>query len=1187
MMSAHPPGDPLHVAALNGDVHEARELLDKGLRTVNCRDVYDDETPLHCACRRGHLAVVRVLVSEFNANLNIRDVYGRTALFHACDGGHLDVIRVLVSEFKADLATSDDGGWTPLLLVCNEKKIDVIRVLVSELGADLSIRSRKGWTPLHHACAKGHLDIVMLLSELKADLAIRGGVRGLTPMHCASAEGRLDVVEFLVSEFDAGVTIQDNSGWTPLHCACDGGHLAVVRALVSKFNADSNAPDNGGRTGAMLAARKAHDSIVIALLLEFKCPVNARDGNGKSVIHHACAGGSVNLLRALILSHKADCNALDEDGNTPLRIAAYEDNLEIAQLLIEEFGCDPRAGNAGQMLLFRAIAVGNVSLVKTLLDVHGAYANARGSRGGTLLQMATAEGKLAIAHILIKEYGCNPTIGNVGQTLLYKACRKGDISLLQTLLEYVSPLLTDYNGDTLLHLVSQVDNLRCVEFLALANAPLLVRNKDGKSPIDVAKGSSKEFLVQYLDKNKKSIRNHYNKILAQAKKKYAGPQYITRMFVLGYPDAGKSSFIECLKREGLFESLSKVSESSVPPHTAGIIPSEYMSKQHGRVLFYDFAGDAEYYSSHAAIFESFASSRKGENLFIVVVDLRRDNITIETTLHYWFSFVQYQKFSNISFMVVGSHLDEISKDINGIEEKSQILEKFCEAVHPNVRKTHFSTLNCRDPRSNQIVQFKRQIFSWISGSNHSEIGKEASLLLGLLERDFRAVTACPVKMLAAHIEDLGVCLPTDTRALHHILLKLHEFGILLLLGDHSIGYHHVILNMAKLTNKVHELLFSEKSAISSLKRSYPGFQSAQLNVGILPESILEEVLPKYITKECLVYLQYCQQISHADIRAFQQCEPVDAQSFLFFPALCSVDKSQVSWEEAASNSFRIGWLALCADPPDYFPPRFLHVLLLRLVHSFTLAMAGESQTAYASPEHSRHCVMWKNGIHWSNEKKIDCIVEVVNMNRGVVVFSQCSSEWREDCTDVFTKVISCVMEAKAEFCHSIKPRFFLLDSCVEADYHSEDHQFAMSDVITALEYPGGKNLVLSLSGRGKMEISKFQCLRKLSPWRSLFPIDFSEVLHFLQDVTREIYELGDSLGIPQAVLHALEEDFPSDDRRRRELVWWWMSSSPDTPCWWQLVQALQGIGENVLAEKVKKKHGKPAWYYFRVLFCLL
>ena len=167
------------------------------------------------------------------------------------------------------------------------------------------------------------------------------------------------------------------------------------------------------------------------------------------------------------------------------------------------------------------------------------------------------------------------------------------------------------------------------------------------------------------------------------------------------------------------------------------------------------------------------------------------------------------------------------------------------------------------------------------------------------------------------------------------------------------------------------------------------------------------------------------------------------------------------------------------------------------------------------------------------------------------------------------------MEAKAEFCHSIKPQFFLLDSSAEADYLNEDHLFAVSDVERALECPEGKRVIISVSGKGKMEFSKFQCMRKLTLWDSLFPIDFNTVLHILREV-RGMFELGQGLGAPQGALKDIEDDFPFDvKRRRRELVrWWWMSSSQDPPCWWHLVQALKGIDENALAEEIRREHGE-------------
>lgn len=132
----------------------------------------------------------------------------------------------------------------------------------------------------------------------------------------------------------------------------------------------------------------------------------------------------------------------------------------------------------------------------------------------------------------------------------------------------------------------------------------------------------------------------------------------------------------------------------------------------------------------------------------------------------------------------------------------------------------------------------------------------------------------------------------------------------------------------------------------------------------------------------------------------------------------------------------------------------------------------------------------------------------------------------------------------------------------------------MSDVEKALSCHES-NVVISISGKGEMKCSKLQCMRKLTHWSNLFPIDFSTVLNLLRNIIKDLYRLGEYLGAPRGILKAIETDFPTDSsRRRRELVKWWMSSSSTPPCWWQLVQALILIEEKVLAEEIRKQHGK-------------
>ena len=142
--------------------------------------------------------------------------------------------------------------------------------------------------------------------------------------------------------------------------------------------------------------------------------------------------------------------------------------------------------------------------------------------------------------------------------------------------------------------------IECVQTLLELNCPVLIRNDSGKTPRDVGDKRVVACLDSYMSENQGKIYTHYDALQTLAKKKYPHAEPITRVFVVGNTGVGKSSFIEALKRESLWDSFTRVSKSSVPPHTAGIVPSIHTRKYYGKVLFYDFAGDAEYYSSGGA-----------------------------------------------------------------------------------------------------------------------------------------------------------------------------------------------------------------------------------------------------------------------------------------------------------------------------------------------------------------------------------------------------------------------------------------------------------------------------------------------------------------------------------------------------------------------------------------------------------
>ena len=922
-----------------------------------------------------------------------------------------------------------------------------------------------------------------------------------------------------------------------------------------------------------VAARNGNVDEARELLKHGRYDVNCTNEDGRTPLHRACWRGHVDMVRMLISEFQADTTLQDKWGDTPLHMAAYWGREEIALTLITEFGCDTTIrGRYGTTLLHSACWRGCLTLAELLIRDYNADINAQNENNkDTPLHVAARCWQHHLFLALITEFSWDPTVRTKnGDTILHTACRAGNTQLVNMIYEHVSPLATNNHGDTFLHEAAAGGHEECVEALLQLGVPIMLRNAAGKTARDIARGDTKLLLDAYVTQNQAKIYVHYDKIIQQAKKKYSNAERLTRVFVIGNPGAGKSSFVETMKREGFFESFSRVSESSVPLHTAGIVPSIHTSKHYGRVLFYDFAGDPEYYSSHAAILENLASSKKGENIFIIIVDLREDTVKIKNILHYWVSFIQHQNFMSTmkSILIVGSHSDLLTKEI--VDEKIGEIEEFSASILSH--EIHYFTLDCCKPRSKQMEEIRGRIIHLTKDTPRYVLSPSANALLGLLEKDFSNVTACSAQTILSHIEATGISLPKNISLLMPILEELHDLGLLFTTGDHRCESTQVILSISQLTNEVHKLLFSKKAKMKSVQAI------SSFNIGILPQPLLDKLLPQHITKECLIQLQYCQEISQDDVGAFPSLTQPDysSQSFLFFPALCTVAKSDVSWVTPPGLNYSIGWLARCADTScDYFPQRFLHVLLLRLVFRFTLEQ-HQTDTS-ASPDHShlkRRCTMWNCGVHWSMEEGVECMVELVDGNKGVAVITNSKESNRENCVRIFRRIISCVMEAKAEFCYSIRPQFFLLDPAQSTDYINEDHLFAMSDVERVLA-SRDKKVVLSVTGKRSLERENLDFLCKFTLWSSLFPLDFASVLHKLQGIVHDLYRLGVHLNLPRHLLDAIEADFPhSTERRRTELVRVWMSSSPDPPCWWHLVEALKLMDYRVLAKEIETEHCK-------------
>ena len=103
---------------------------------------------------------------------------------------------------------------------------------------------------------------------------------------------------------------------------------------------------------------------------------------------------------------------------------------------------------------------------------------------------------------------------------------------------------------------------------------------------------------------------------------------------------------------------------------------------------------------------------------------------------------------------------------------------------------------------------------------------------------------------------------------------------------------------------------------------------------------------------------------------------------------------------------------------------------------------------------------------------MECEVDV-DISKEIVICI-CSKQQSKKTLTVFNSIISCVMEAKAEFCHSIQLKCFLLDKvgCL-----SEDNLFQIEDAERVLMEQNEE--IVSVRGDTMMSSSKLLHAHKL------------------------------------------------------------------------------------------------------------
>jgi ankyrin repeat protein len=231
----------------------------------------------------------------------------------------------------------------------------------------------------------------------------------------------------------------------------DSGYCDMIRALLHQ-NAKVNLVNGSRDTALILACRYGLKNVVELLLREsnenqLDIGINLVDRYGNTALHNACKKNYTSIVRLLLTNNDTiNVNIPNQNGNTPLMLAVYENNIEII-------------------------------------------------------------------HELLKCKDINVNSLNVQlETPLIAACRMNNYKIAKILVENEAIINKRYdlNGETAIFHAIRNNNRKLTSLLLEHEASIAFKNKNGKSPLSIAKEYKYKSIITLLYihiKNQNTLKN--------------------------------------------------------------------------------------------------------------------------------------------------------------------------------------------------------------------------------------------------------------------------------------------------------------------------------------------------------------------------------------------------------------------------------------------------------------------------------------------------------------------------------------------------------------------------------------------------------------------------------------------------------------------------------------------------------
>ena len=773
-------------------------------------------------------------------------------------------------------------------------------------------------------------------------------------------------------------------------------------------------------------------------------------------IWKASSVGDLERVRQLIQDGQ-DVNGDKHSRTTPLMWAADGGHDQVVCELIRA-GADVNRRNKYKQTALHLASQRDHPCVVEILSKAGANVNEKDKHGVTPLMVAAATGHAYTLLELIRA-GADVSVVNSMQIRCMDLLGHSPLSVfldnfsisfgMRLLIDRWPSLAAD---STALHVAAKLNSTECGVLLVEAGSGLRTKNKDSKSPLDLASFRFRRAIQQAQSFSAKRI-----------------------VAVIGHAEHGKSTLIAALQAEAnnplkkLTNRFTKVQD--IRQRTAGIETVEFSSHKYGETLFYDFAGQTDYHGPHQCFLEAMLSKPGvSVSLLLLVKSTDEEDIITRQVTRWLQPLFLTSAPSTPQVILVGSFLDQV-------EFRKQTTEKLLRCTQSLQEQFHFNIqgpclLDCRKPDSKGIDQ----ICTFLQEAQPLQLTSTSfSYNLHWILVQLRRSLSIPAITLYTFqswlLMDAKLMLRNFPPA-EQICHDLTAVGYTLFLPNkQDPSQSWLILDLQAILHEVYGTLFS-------------GSQGKVNQFGLLHCSQLTELFPKFnpaMLQEVLVSLEFCIQANSTIMREeLLKLIGKDMEDrWLYFPALVSAQPLEVFPEDPHPQHLQWACWQLRATGKHFISARLMQTIILRLA-------ANHVFTHEISPSMREHCCsVWVNGLSWRSTKGVDVVVQI--SDSSVVQVVGRSRAGPEKLHQYMSTIVSDVIKTTAQLSPKLEATSYIIHPYTPAMWEGAkttppDSLYPVSSIIHCI--CDGGDYVLSLprqAGRLPLQTSLTELFGGWSP----------------------------------------------------------------------------------------------------------